>query len=902
MYPGYGPPGAFPPPGYGIPPRAPTAPGVPRGPPAFPGAPPVGFPPPMPPMPPGPMFPGAPGMPMPPPVFNAAVTGPPRPPGMAMPTASPMPPFVKEEAKATAEQTASAMLDAMEGKLGLAGDAGEEEDPAAAAAAVAAAAPPPPIPQRELKVFVGGLPAGEVAEPDERSMDTTMDDFSAALFSCCGELKTWDRAREPVTKRMLTFARAVYVVPEAAIVATDLLDNMEVDVKGRKFTLSVKAAKEDLEYIEGTWPRDASGKRRCIYRSLGEGTRWHRTPDDTGLNVPRYISDPTGTGTSLVGGTDVVAEADLTNRWNLPALHRTPQWAGEEQRQGKARLKAEDENSKVPGLLPVPPPTEPAAAEAQNEETAALPEKAVKEEGEADETEAGELRIDESENGGKTEPAADDYDVEDEGEQDPQGSEDVGNHVLAKFTRKGRKRIKKLMRALKVRNALRVLPVAFGEIVAEVGKQASSGSAQGHGSGGAREEASKRATATASAWRGGSRELRRRERQTSDGSCPRKPLGVRRHAADRAGGLECVREETQAEELRGRDLEIEARTFFTRVRCLRSLEPSYRSPLLILQEDIRARQRKRITYIEDQVRRLKKEKAEAAKRALEGPAPSQMTTMENGAVGVVAAQSAPSGARERDPSGAPVPGEGAEPGPEPRAQLQDSARRSGVSNLPAWMTRGQGSAAQKAPPARPESRIPGFVAASSSQAEQGAETFHQRKKPRIDLGPGAHPGAATTAPIDGVRRTVPQRELSKEELRQLADSIPSSSDELFGLTVDWDAIQASGVLDTRIKDWVARKFSEYLGEADETMTTFVQGALQERSTPDAIIKELALVLEDDAEVFVTKLWRMVVFEAKRYRASVLPDLALQWRLVLEIFKNASSDPPQLGALSALSAL
>jgi len=588
---------------------------------------------------------------------------------------------------------------------------------------------------------VGGLPAGEVAEPDERSMDTTMDDFSAALFSCCGELKTWDRAREPVTKRMLTFARAVYVVPEAAIVATDLLDNMEVDVKGRKFTLSVKAAKEDLEYIE-------------------------------------------------------------------------------ELRSGRAKssVKAEDENSKVPGLLPVPPPTEPAAAEAQNEETAALPEKAVKEEGEADETEAGELRIDESENGGKTEPAADDYDVEDEGEQDPQGSEDVGNHVLAKFTRKGRKRIKKLMRALKEKSW--------------------------------RKWASKRLPEVPKVMEAEARERKlQRERRLQ------RVLGVEDLESF---GDENARQVTEAA--------LESLSVYGVTQ--QTVQADLSAYVKRLKEDIRARQRKRITYIEDQVRRLKKEKAEAAKRALEGPAPSQMTTMENGAVGVVAAQSAPSGARERDPSGAPVPGEGAEPGPEPRAQLQDSARRSGVSNLPAWMTRGQGSAAQKAPPARPESRIPGFVAASSSQAEQGAETFHQRKKPRIDLGPGAHPGAATTAPIDGVRRTVPQRELSKEELRQLADSIPSSSDELFGLTVDWDAIQASGVLDTRIKDWVARKFSEYLGEADETMTTFVQGALQERSTPDAIIKELALVLEDDAEVFVTKLWRMVVFEAKRYRASV----------------------------------
>lgn len=67
------------------------------------------------------------------------------------------------------------------------------------------------------------------------------------------------------------------------------------------------------------------------------------------------------------------------------------------------------------------------------------------------------------------------------------------------------------------------------------------------------------------------------------------------------------------------------------------------------------------------------------------------------------------------------------------------------------------------------------------------------------------------------------------------------------------------IVDGTIKNWVVRKIIEYLGEEEATLTDFIITKLKSRCPPNELLTELAAVLDEDAETFVIKLWRMLIF-------------------------------------------
>ena len=57
--------------------------------------------------------------------------------------------------------------------------------------------------------------------------------------------------------------------------------------------------------------------------------------------------------------------------------------------------------------------------------------------------------------------------------------------------------------------------------------------------------------------------------------------------------------------------------------------------------------------------------------------------------------------------------------------------------------------------------------------------------------------------------------------------------------------------------WVSKKIADYLGEEEPMLIKYVLEMLTEHSTAQSIIEKLAVVLEDEAETFVIKLWRCI---------------------------------------------
>ena len=52
---------------------------------------------------------------------------------------------------------------------------------------------------------------------------------------------------------------------------------------------------------------------------------------------------------------------------------------------------------------------------------------------------------------------------------------------------------------------------------------------------------------------------------------------------------------------------------------------------------------------------------------------------------------------------------------------------------------------------------------------------------------------------------------------------------------------------------------EYLGEEEADMIRFILRELNNKTTPQSLLEQIADVFDDVAEEFVMKLWKMLVF-------------------------------------------
>eukprot|EP00850_Spirogloea_muscicola_P004589 SM000019S05133 [mRNA] locus=s19:1041599:1049781:- [translate_table: standard] len=137
-------------------------------------------------------------------------------------------------------------------------------------------------------------------------------------------------------------------------------------------------------------------------------------------------------------------------------------------------------------------------------------------------------------------------------------------------------------------------------------------------------------------------------------------------------------------------------------------------------------------------------------------------------------------------------------------------------------------------------------------------------------------------------------------VKSLIDSIPKTKDALFNLQIAWH-IYDEHKLEERMRPWISKKIAEYLGEEEPTLVTFVLTAARRHVTAEDMLQQLSPILDDEAEMFVLKLWRMLIFEIKRVEAASAakllssrlfpPDLVAQWISALDFgSKGPGFDP------------
>jgi len=111
-------------------------------------------------------------------------------------------------------------------------------------------------------------------------------------------------------------------------------------------------------------------------------------------------------------------------------------------------------------------------------------------------------------------------------------------------------------------------------------------------------------------------------------------------------------------------------------------------------------------------------------------------------------------------------------------------------------------------------------------------------------------------------------EEKRRHIKSLIDKIPTDKNDLFAYAVDWDMVD-QGLIEKRIRPWVNKKIAEYIGEPEPTLTDFICSKVLAGSTPKAVLEDVQMVLDEEAEVFVVKMWRLLIYEieSKKFKAA-----------------------------------
>ncbi|KAI5302100.1 hypothetical protein KEM56_001042 [Ascosphaera pollenicola] len=179
-------------------------------------------------------------------------------------------------------------------------------------------------------------------------------------------------------------------------------------------------------------------------------------------------------------------------------------------------------------------------------------------------------------------------------------------------------------------------------------------------------------------------------------------------------------------------------------------------------------------------------------------------------------------------------------------ELESRAPQAAALREPQRFKMSLGAAAQKAQQASTKRRT---MAEVEGLLEDEEETSTAARKP------------LTAIKFDTITSSVPSG-LSEEEraqaARQLAAEIPSDKEGLWNWSVAWDFVDEA-ILTQQLKPFVEKKIVEYLGVQEQLLVDVVEEHVRQHGSPQDLVDALAEALDEEAEVLVKKLWRMIIF-------------------------------------------
>ncbi|KAM6906412.1 RNA-binding protein 25b isoform 2-T2 [Lycodopsis pacificus] len=104
-------------------------------------------------------------------------------------------------------------------------------------------------------------------------------------------------------------------------------------------------------------------------------------------------------------------------------------------------------------------------------------------------------------------------------------------------------------------------------------------------------------------------------------------------------------------------------------------------------------------------------------------------------------------------------------------------------------------------------------------------------------------------------------EEKRKHIKTLIEKIPTAKPELFLYPLDWSMVDTT-LMERRVRPWINKKIIEYIGEEEATLVDFVCSKVMAHSMPQSILDDVAMVLDEEAEVFIVKMWRLLIYETE----------------------------------------
>lgn len=108
--------------------------------------------------------------------------------------------------------------------------------------------------------------------------------------------------------------------------------------------------------------------------------------------------------------------------------------------------------------------------------------------------------------------------------------------------------------------------------------------------------------------------------------------------------------------------------------------------------------------------------------------------------------------------------------------------------------------------------------------------------------------------------------MKDDEMRKLIQQVPTEKNRAFAYEIDWQIVQNENIVEKKLRPWVKKKVTEYLGAEEHGMIEFIMRKVSSRTKPQSILEELEGFLDEEAENFTLKMWRMLIFEVLRVKA------------------------------------
>jgi len=156
-----------------------------------------------------------------------------------------------------------------------------------------------------------------------------------------------------------------------------------------------------------------------------------------------------------------------------------------------------------------------------------------------------------------------------------------------------------------------------------------------------------------------------------------------------------------------------------------------------------------------------------------------------------------------------------------------------------------GAAAQKAQKAAPPRRTVAEVEGLLEDEEDAGKTSKRTLIP-IKFDPSTSSAGALTD------------EERDQAVRQLAAEIPTEKEGLWKWEVKWEFVDEAVIVE-KLRPFVEKKIVEYLGVQEQLLVEVVEEHVRTRGGPQELVEQLEGALDEEAEVLVKKLWRMVIF-------------------------------------------